>query len=354
RLSVAKPMNRAGGQPDEVVGVLWAQLTRQLELGCSVARKLAQRVEVIRTQQPLIEERSIELLHVLFGLQLCIVRRRLNASCNLRQSLGDLVERWLWSLPQPFKNHRAMLSEAHRLTETLELRKRVAAEAPVDFRRNECVSSLEDPFADWIERARRRNEQRLQGIWICAERLAHRLSDLPQRRASVRADEVEGRLGESNRPGERQREEAANIRVRTSLGESPRVRTDGSFEHGARAQRGPERFSSLCKTKLSHLARNQFVARVARNADSHDLNIELVAVLCHDAPQRPFRDAALSKQTIDAGHHVGPVRQRDRQWIEMSQPFDAELHQPSRCASRWRAASMISRSSAGRCWIHSH
>src|SRR5439155_11918504 len=75
-LSLTKPMNRRGNEADQVVGVLGAQFSRELQFGCTASRKLDQRIEIVRAQEALIEERPIELLHILLGLHLRIGLRR--------------------------------------------------------------------------------------------------------------------------------------------------------------------------------------------------------------------------------------------------------------------------------------
>src|SRR5206468_10528644 len=100
-----------------------------------------------------------------------------------------------------------------------------------------------------------------------------------KRRAAIRADEVKRRLRKADRPRERQRKEAAHVGVRRLVGESPGMRADDGFQDGAAPQCAPERLTPLGKPKLSDLAWHQFVARIPRHPDAHDLDVELVAVL---------------------------------------------------------------------------
>ena len=214
-----------------------------------------------------------------------------------------------------------MFREARRPRELPELADRIPAEAPEQVHRHERVAGLEEPLADRIGRAHRVDEEELEGVRVRADRLQDRLPVLPVGDAPVGARERAGWVDEPDRPGKRQDEHATQVGVRAFVGEPPCARPDRGLEDYARPQGVPVCGTLLRESHLSWATRQELLARVPDDADAGDLDVEAVVADRDDSPDAPLRDAAVPERPLDAGRHLGAVRQRHGQRIDRREPF---------------------------------
>ncbi len=95
----------------------------------------------------------------------------------------------------------------------------------------------------------------------------------------------------------------------------------GGLEDDARPEGVPVCGTLLRESHLSWATRQELLARVPDDADAGDLDVEAVVADCDDSPDDPLRDAAVPERPLDAGRHLGAVRQRHGQRVDWREPF---------------------------------
>lgn len=106
----------------------------------------------------------------------------------------------------------------------------------------------------------------------------------------------------------------------------PSVRSDLRVEHDAREERRPRRLAALRPEHLPDPSRRQLAARIAKRADPNDRHVELVADDLDHPPDGPLRHAALPDGLRGARRHLGAVRERDRERVEVGEMAKPKIH----------------------------
>ena len=124
------------------------------------------------------------------------------------------------------------------------------------------------------------------------------------------------RLDQSRGPRERQREHAAQVGVRTVVGEPPCARADGRLQHDAWPERVPVGGALLGEPDLARTPRQELVARVSDHADAGDEDVEAIVADRDHPADDALRDASVAGEPLDARRHLRPVRQWDRERVD--------------------------------------
>ena len=233
-----------------------------------------------------------------------------------------------------------MLGEAQRLREALELRERVAAEAAVDLGRDEGVALVEDPLADAGRGARTESTKSISSVFgIGAQRLARRPCRPPsrwrcRRRSRGRAEARRGRWSTEGAARRRRGGRCPSPRRRGPRRASrrwPRARRRG----GARPRRRARRrgVADLPDLARHELARGRSGPRRRRRSCTSSSRRRAATT----RPIAPCGTRRSREDAVDAGRHLGAVRQRDRQGIERGEVAEAEVHRRSEATTRRRS-----------------